>query len=728
MDIALRDSRWKPTHLRHIQACRRYLQVQTIADITDMDGTNIRGAMMAPSRPPQPTDIRVSMFNQPCPDKPSWQIWRSFLRTFSNIRGELHQPLGRWIVPVDQCRYWPQWTYNRSEDCLYRHSLNGMYRSMPRTSPRHFDYTHTGTTAPPPASTTPVRVIIRNDLLLPVIASGTADAPPPAPNPSTFEEFVSRLPEWELDLLRSCRLLMSPVEIMTLLNQDNGGIFGSDGSVKHVAATFGFVLAHSSSRTMLASGRGPAPGAKPNSFRSESYGLLATLRFLIRLIEFTGIQLAITPTVYLDNSSVVQRTNRANTQKYTVPNSYLLSEWDVIQTIAESSSQLPFPLEIRWVKGHQDRTKPQRSLPFPAQLNCHADDEATTAAAERPSAPLIPPMLPPVHALLILDNESVTGKLKRRVHYAATAPAMFAYLENRFQWTTVTRKTIDFELFAQISKSFHHQRNTFIKHCHAIAPTGHIAHRHNSNYPQCCPSCPCTDESNDHVMQCPGPSRSTWRDTTLSLVTKFQPTQSDPVLLRLLCAGLDHFHQNLPGGPAANTIPLPAPYHQLLLEQNAIGWGQLYRGRWSSQWVLLHNQHSENQPPHAQQSGRKWLIGLGRLLITQWFKLWKTRNDERHGVDAAAKASSRLQVLQNHLSLLYSMRTQVCPCDRSIFLSSPETHMQQYPDLNTIEDWIALYSDTIYASVARAKDLRIGNTPAIDDAFRQLLPSSADAT
>lgn len=727
MDVALDDTRWKPIHMRHIQACRRFLQVQTIADVTDMDGTHLRGNMLDSSRPPQPTDVRVSMFNQPCPDAISWTIWRTFLRTFSTIRGELNTPLGHWTVPLDQCRHWPQWAYNSAEDRLFRHVTNSSYRSMTRKSTRRFDYTHTGKPEAPPPSTSPIRVTVRHDLLVPSLASGNPTAPVADTVFVTFDKFISSLPAWEHELLKDCHLLVPPSEIMQFLNQDGGGSCGSDGSVKHLAATFGFVLAHSLSRTLLAKGRGPAPGAKPNSFRSESYGLLAVLRFLIRLIEYTGTPLTVAPIVYLDNSSVVKRSNRATTQKYTVPNCYLLSEWDVIQSIAESSNQLPFPLEIRWVKGHQDDEKPRRSLPFPAQLNCLADDEATNAAAEYPVAPLIPPLLPPVHAMLILQGESVTSKLKKRIHYAANAPALFEYLERRFQWSPATRKTIDFQMFSQISKAFQDKRTTLVKHCHAIAPTGHIANRNNPSYPRCCPACPCVDESNNHVLQCPGPSRNKWRIETINAIRKYRPSYSDPALIRLLCAGLDQFHQDLPGSPTADTIYLPASHHQLQAEQDAIGWDQLYRGRWSSQWELMHNQYSTTQPLHLQQSGSKWVLGLGRLLLTQWFKLWKIRNDERHGVDAETRESARLQVVQHQLAALYLLRTKVCPCDRHIFLANPEIHLQLFPDLQTIEDWINLYSEAIHASVTRATALRIGNTPAIDEVLRQLTPSSADA-
>ncbi len=53
----------------------------------------------------------------------------------------------------------------------------------------------------------------------------------------------------------------------------------SDGSATDKMGNFGFVIS-TTKGTRLAKGNGPAPGAYPNSFRSEAYGVLATLRWI----------------------------------------------------------------------------------------------------------------------------------------------------------------------------------------------------------------------------------------------------------------------------------------------------------------------------------------------------------------------------------------------------------------------------------------------------------------
>lgn len=72
---------------------------------------------------------------------------------------------------------------------------------------------------------------------------------------------------------------------MTQLNQ--GVITGaSDDSVRSDYATFGFVLCDRLKERLIR-GRGPAPGAEPNSLRAEAYGALAVVRMLFHLSRYT---------------------------------------------------------------------------------------------------------------------------------------------------------------------------------------------------------------------------------------------------------------------------------------------------------------------------------------------------------------------------------------------------------------------------------------------------------
>ena len=114
------------------------------------------------------------------------------------------------------------------------------------------------------------------------------------------------------------------------------------------------------------------------------------------------------------------------------------------------------------------------------------------------------------------------------------------------------------------------------------------------------------------------------------------------------------FHRSL---DLMNPNSYPVRYHDLIIQQNAIGWGQLYRGRWTQTWTTLQNQYHRNHwNSTSSNCPRHWLLGLGRLLLDQWLKIWKIRNEQRHGQETEHHSRIRQQVLHSELTELYALR------------------------------------------------------------------------
>ena len=73
MDIAMSQTRWNRRHLIQINACRRYLQAQSLADITNLMGNRVLQNIYEAIHPPDPLTIRVAQFNQMRPGKMAWR-------------------------------------------------------------------------------------------------------------------------------------------------------------------------------------------------------------------------------------------------------------------------------------------------------------------------------------------------------------------------------------------------------------------------------------------------------------------------------------------------------------------------------------------------------------------------------------------------------------------------------------------------------------------------------
>ena len=158
--------------------------------------------------------------------------------------------------------------------------------------------------------------------------------------------------------------------------QQNKLLVCSDGSAASKGGSFGYVISTSCGR-QVAKGRGPAPGAHPNSFCSEAYGVLAALRWLRHALHEVPDVANASFTRYLDNKSVIRRIEQARTHTIDTPNRTLLPEHeDVITEITHTLTELPLHIEFKWVKGHQNASTAYSNLDVPAKTNCNADSEA----------------------------------------------------------------------------------------------------------------------------------------------------------------------------------------------------------------------------------------------------------------------------------------------------------------------------------------------------------------
>lgn len=184
------------------------------------------------------------------------------------------------------------------------------------------------------------------------------------------------------------------------------------------------------------------------------------------------------------------------------------SEWDVINEIAVSIESLSVDVEYKWIKSHQDSTTAYRNLSPAAQINCDADALAGDHYRDMVHPALMEGPLPSNPVQILLEGLSLTSKYKSKIRSACTVPQLKQYLCHRFNWAPVSIDDVAWSTFSQITSGFSQHHTTIVKHVHAIAPTGHIAHRNRDALPAHCPACKCPYEDNNHVILCPAASRN----------------------------------------------------------------------------------------------------------------------------------------------------------------------------------------------------------------------------
>jgi len=180
MDIAMHQRQWKSKHLIQINSCRRYLQAQTLSDITTIQGTRIQPGCITGDIHKDHKTVRVALFNQMKPGPNAWKTWRRFLSTLCNQQAVLYQPLNRWIADISRIRHWPPFVYNETTDTLFSHHDGATYYLHQRLRPGVFSVR--AITEPTTATGYPTATTIIMDTLRP-----TCNYLPRPPNPPLAE-------------------------------------------------------------------------------------------------------------------------------------------------------------------------------------------------------------------------------------------------------------------------------------------------------------------------------------------------------------------------------------------------------------------------------------------------------------------------------------------------------------------------------------------------------------
>ena len=103
-NIIKHQSKYKQSRIQinQINYYTLYLQALTISDITDATGTHI-DPMKLKVKPNHTSSTTTDIeFNQGKPDKKAWGTFRKYIRKFTNHKGKLNKPLGKWILPLSK--------------------------------------------------------------------------------------------------------------------------------------------------------------------------------------------------------------------------------------------------------------------------------------------------------------------------------------------------------------------------------------------------------------------------------------------------------------------------------------------------------------------------------------------------------------------------------------------------------------------------------------------------
>jgi hypothetical protein len=138
---------------------------------------------------------------------------------------------------------------------------------------------------------------------------------------------------------------------------------------------------------------------------------------------------------------------------------------------------------------------------------------------------------------------------------------------------------------------------------------------------------------------------------------KLDSLDTHPQLQQLLLEAMYHIIRGIPEPPA------PFPFEdfglpEVYAAQRDIGWEQLLLGRFSKAWATIQDDHLGPRATKTK-NGQAWVTTVIDLIFKEWFQLWETRNQERHGKDKTAKAVAEKAQVQREVQQLFERKHYV---------------------------------------------------------------------
>lgn len=231
-------------------------------------------------------------------------------------------------------------------------------------------------------------------------------------------------------------------------------------------------------------------------------------------------------------------------------------------------------------------------------------------------------------------------------------------------------------------------------------------------------------ENRDHIIRCPHPTRNKWRHKLLTAINEnciadftYPPLR---ILLEETLRAWMYFNEATGEEFTIQDCLYPQELRLLIRQRNNIGWRQLFQGRFSVEWSRLQSDYyfrtrDERPGQNHKFAGDGWQVRIITLLWKHWRELWKQRNQDVHGHDAASIAQAEQREVKQRLEQIYSLRMHMEPSAQSLLCRDIHQHLQQ--PAWVVKNWLNINTPVIQASIRRAKQQAIRGVRSIRTYF-----------
>lgn len=673
--------------LQMLNSCRKFLQVNTLGDISTSDGTTINKKIKCG----EILECSTSTMQWPIqsrPDDSVWKLWRSALRKTFECNGQIAPGFVRTQWENNPPRIF-KWYYDHLSECLLHLQTNQRWKVYRKSIQRgrqakhpifHQQHTELNTL---PNHAKPASIIQRNQTQ--VKFTGTGDNPPPETNnhPATLEDYISSLKpnkQWPFRHIHNAENINHIATSITngncLLISD--GSFFKESSQSAAAWIMGNEALH---RQMK--GQVLCAGDKSihSAYRGELAGIFGGLQCVKAICKIKSIRRG-RLTLGCDGLVALKRTMADTT---------LLSDtnFDYISAIRATIKSLPITIDFLHVKGHVDEITAFQNLTLPERMNVEADSLAktmnsTTFSSAELSSLDIDGEIGPIIVRIDQRRVKITSNLRNHLYNTLTSSLTQQYWIDKMKIDQELKDSIDWksmgESFTAISME---KQKEVVKWNSDCCGTAKNLKRWKEQTHQRCPTCGFDGETTDHILKCPHPdSKKTWEKTVGNLDEWLKQQSTAPDLRHIIIENIRAWREERV--PVNYEGPIEG-LQQAVDKQSAIGWAPFVRGFIHTDWKEIQRKHLQQMK--SRRSHRRW---VKMLIIKFWqisWDMWRFRNGILHTQDTNSTTNFTFLLTTEILKELEHGHRLLPPSSKYLF-STTQNKILNSP-INNKKLWLA---------------------------------------
>ena len=620
-EIALRNEQFTNNELAHINRCRLYLQVATLADITNGNGTVIREGVLKGN---------MKLLHQPYykwprqtrPGVNSWRLWRKAIKICFMREVRLHlyprMQLGNW---TDGEQNGWNWFFMRRTQKLFQRRPDGwrVYRRQGRGSigtQSPFVYMNDAFSRPALS----IRCTVFNDSDGRLRMSGTGRE----------GDIVHHANETQQTILDQNTIRGDINNIIQAIHEGNARLV-SDGSYveDRGIGSAGWIVEGNIVGNQIR-GQQETPGSEISqcSHRSEMWGMLGLVMTINEFCKAHNITEG-TVTAKCDGEGTIKILQWMhgiikNSRKH----------FDIILALQQAIESSPVRWQFIHLKGHQDKYVSFSQLDRWAQLNVMADTMAkqeitrilNNGERQGDSLPI------PYNSCRIYWNNQGETPIPLSSHLSDSLTELIQtgkikiYWEKKKQLGPEASRNTDWIALQKSAK--HYPRWKWLsKYVTGICGVGVMLQIWKHQTHSSCPRCGMAKETAEHILTCKSPpATAIWNATIAQLEKWMNDNDSEPHMTEIICSSLRAWREGVRLPYPTTEIPLIVM--EAMVEQDNIGWYNFSNGFISRKWRMIQKAHLKDIG--SMKSAILWISRFQKRIWEIPWILWQHRNDFLH--------------------------------------------------------------------------------------------------